>query len=654
MAGIRMTGLISGMDTESMVQELVKASSTKVDSVKKEKQLLEWKKEAWQDLNTKLYNFYKTEVSTIRYASSFKSKKAKVSDETKVSVEAGNSGASGSHTVSVKQLASSAYLTGANILTGGKEYTTYENAGATTKFADMTSSDGTNLGLVGQTITIKAGNDTIAPLTFELGGSGDNGVASVEELNKKLKETPGYEKLEASFVDGKLTFTNSSSSKDADGNVIGEVYDVESVALGISGEVGYKIDEEAGLKNTLTSSIEAEYKKTFTSGDIGNSTKLSDIGIAVGTSFSIKGKEFVVDEKTTISDFANGLSKMGVSANFDVKQGRFYINASATGQDYDFNLTSSDSNALNILGLSESAGAKKIDAQDAIIEYNGVEYTGSSNAFEINGLTITAKAVTGKYDKATGTFTDDSPINVDVSTDTEGVYNTIKNFVKKYNELIEEMNKLYDEKKTDYEPLTDEERNQLSETQIEQWEKKAKTGILRRDETINTLLSSMRTILNKGVKIIDKDGKEQTFTLASLGIVTGDYSENGKLHILGDEDDAEYATQDNKLKQFLESDQNIVSQLFVGESGEEGIGTQLYSSLTKAMARVEGSSHSLTFYNDITMDDRIDDIEDEIDKWNDKLQKMEDKYYEQFGKMEAAMAKLQSQQSYIASLMGGA
>ena len=79
-SGMRLTGLISGMDTESMVNELVKASSTKLDKAKQDKQLLEWKKEAWQGLNTKLYDFYKTEVSSLRLASTFKLKSATSSD----------------------------------------------------------------------------------------------------------------------------------------------------------------------------------------------------------------------------------------------------------------------------------------------------------------------------------------------------------------------------------------------------------------------------------------------------------------------------------------------------------------------------------------------------------------------------------------------
>ncbi|MDD6327615.1 MAG: flagellar filament capping protein FliD [Lachnospiraceae bacterium] len=639
--GMRLTGLISGMDTESMVKELVKASSTKVDKVKKEKQLLEWKKEAWQGLNTKLYDFYKTEVSNMRLTSSFSSKKATSSDESKVSIKAGASAANGSHSVEVKQLASSAYLTGSNIKAAGGSFSTYAKAGLTTKFADMTDRAGNSLELTGKTITISAGNDTIAPLTFELGGTGDNGVESIDALNKKLAATAGYEKLKASFADGKLTFTNNSAKKNADGVEVGEIYTIESTELGLSGEITYKKDED-GKGNTLSSDTDMRYYKEFTSADISRSTKLSDIGIAVGTTFSIKGKDFVVDAETKISDFTDGLSKLGVNASFDEKQGRFYINASATGAEYDFEIEASDSRALDILGISRSAGATKIDAKDAIIEYNGVEYTGSSNTFELNGLFITARGVTNG-----------GVVQAEVASDTDAVYDTIKSFVKKYNELIDEMNTLYNEKKSEYEPLTDEERSQLSDTQIEQWEKKAKSGLLRRDETINTLLSSMREILNTGIEVVDKDGNTQRYSLAKLGIVTGDYTENGKLHILGDKDDPIYASQENQLKEALENNPEIFSQVFVGDKTNEGIGTKLYNSLNKAMGR-SAASHSLTFYNDITLDKSIDEKDDDIDKWNDKLQKLEDKYYKQFAAMEAAMAEMQAQQSYLSSLMGGA
>lgn len=652
---IRMTGLISGMDTEGMVKELVAASSTKVDKVKAEQQKLEWKQEAWQDLNTKIYNFYKGELFNFKSAGTYQTKKATSGDENKVKVSAGANAPSGSHTVSVKQLASSAYLTGASIKSD-KDYVSYSDITTATNFADMTDADGNSLALDGKTISISStfegedGQMTTEVLEFTLGGSEANSIKNLDELNSKLAANDNFKGLKASMVDGKITFTNSTGKENEDFAMEGNVYNISADALGMNGELGFKTDKNAEKHPTLESTLDANFKKEFTGSDITKTTKLADIGIKVGTTFSINGKDFVVDDKTTIISFTEELSKMGVGASFDANHGRFYINSSKSGEANDFELTSSDNEALEILGLG--SGAKKVDAQDAIIEYNGVEYTGDSNTFEINGLTITAASVTGKYDKETRTFTDDAPISISVSQDTDKMYDSIKKFVNKYNELIEEMNKLYDEKTTDYEPLTDEERSQLSETQIEKWEEKAKQGLLRRDSTIDKLLSNMRNILNKSVEVTMADGSKQQFTLASLGIVTGNYTEDGKLHILGDEDDTTYSSETNKLKAALEANPEIFQQVFAGTGDANGIGEQLYESLGKSMARTS-TSRSLTFYDDITMEEQMKDYEDEVDKWEEKLKKIEDKYYDQFAAMESAMAALQQQQSYIAGLMGG-
>ncbi|MBR4515127.1 MAG: flagellar filament capping protein FliD [Lachnospiraceae bacterium] len=646
MGGIRMTGLISGMDTESMVKELVKASSSKVDKVKQDKQKLEWKKEAWQGLNTQLYDFYKTELSAMKTNSTFKGKAATVSDSTKVSVKATAGAANGTHSVSVKQLASSAYLTGKNIKDSSATYTTQENANVNTKFSDMTGSEN----LIGKSITVTS--DDGQSESFVLG---QDGIESLADLNAKMQEKFGVESLSANFVDGKITFANGSAKTNEAGETTGHKYTIDAASsFGVSGEIDYKKGEDGntdGMK--LVSDSATTVPKTFGASDITGKTKLSDLGISVGTTFSVNGKDLVVDEGMTLSSFASELSKKGVNANYDEARGRFYVNASGTGSENDFDITvkSGNAGALDALGLDKNNGAKKIDAQDAIIDYNGVEYKGSSNTFDINGLSITAKSVTGKYDKTSGEFTEDSPIQVDVSADVDSAYKSIKNFVNKYNELIDKMNKLYNETNEGYDPLTDDERNALSDDQIEKWEEKAKVGLLRRDSTIGNLLSSMRTILNKGIEVTDKDGNTKTVSLASLGIVTGDYSEKGKLHILGDEDDPLYSAQENKLKAALADDASVFAQALAGTKDKPGIAFQMYDRLQTAMKKTESSS-SLTFYNDISLKDEIEDKDDELDKWAEKLQKMEDKYYKQFGAMETAMAKLQEQQSYISQLMG--
>ena len=631
---MRMTGLASGMDTESMVKELVSASSEKVNKIKQKKQDVEWKKEIWSGLNTKIYNFYKTQLSAFKTVSNYNTKKATVSDETKVTVKAGVGATSGTHSVSVEQTASSAYLTGDNIKIKGNSFTGYKDAGLATKFADMTDASGQSLNLAGKKISI---SDGTKKLEYELGGTGADGVASLSELNEKLAKDENFKGLSAGIKDGKLTFTNTTAKTADDGSKSGTTYSVKADALGINGTVGY--DKDAAAGNTVSTAFTAKVANNFTSADISGTTKLADLGIKVGTTFSVNGKDFVVDDKSTINDFTTAISKMGVSASFDAVQGRFYVNASKTGAANDFNITSSDKSALEALGLG--SGSKKVDARDAIIYYNGVKYTGDSNTMTINGMTITAKAKT------------DTAVNVEVSADTDAAYDNIKKFVKTYNELIEEMNKYYNEKDAGYDALTEDERSKLSDTQIEKWEEKAKQGLLRRDSTLQTLLTNMRSTLNKGVTVTLADGTTQTMSLASIGIVTGDYSEKGKLHIMGDPDDEEYASQDNKLRAALEGNDNLVSQIIGGTKENKGVGTQMYEYLQKSMARIEGTRSSQTFYNDKTLDSEIDDYDDEIDKLEEKLLNFEDKYYNQFSKMEAAMAKMQSQQSYLSSLFGG-
>jgi flagellar hook-associated protein 2 len=525
----------------------------------------------------------------------------------------------------------------------------------------MTDADGNSLDLEGKTISFSNGTDT---LEFTLGGDGDNSVANLNELNAKLAENEGFAGLKASISGGKITFTNSSLTKeevvnDATGETItsetGKEFTVNADAFGVSGTIGYKAaeatDDTEAVVTSLTGDVVTNYGKEFTSSDISSSTKLKDIGVAVGTTFSINGQDFVVDDTTTLSGLASGLSKMGITASFDGTQGRFYLNASATGADNDFNITSDNQDALELLGLGSTA--TKIDAKDAIIDYNGVEYRGTSNTFSLNGLTITAQAVTGEYNAETGEFKNDTPINIAVTSDTDSMYSTIKNFVNAYNTLIDEMNTLYNEEKTDYEPLTDDERSELSDTQIEKWEAKAKQGILRRDSTISSMLSRMRTILNSGVEVTNSDGTTTRYSLYSLGITTSsDYTENGKLHIMGDEDDADYADQENVLKKKLEENPEVFAKVFSGTSDNPGLGTQIYTYFTKSMKYQAGVSSSQTFYNNLTMDDDIDDWDDKIDDLNEKLEDLEDKYYDQFSAMETAMAKLQQQQSYLSSLMG--
>ncbi|MDE5679738.1 MAG: hypothetical protein K2I01_04820, partial [Lachnospiraceae bacterium] len=111
MAGMRLTGLMSGMDTESIIQQLVEAKKTKVDTAKKAQTKLSWKQDAWKELNTKLQNLQKKYLSNMRFATDYAKKTTKVSNSNKVSVITGESAVNGVQSLRIESLAKTGYMT---------------------------------------------------------------------------------------------------------------------------------------------------------------------------------------------------------------------------------------------------------------------------------------------------------------------------------------------------------------------------------------------------------------------------------------------------------------------------------------------------------------------------------------------------------------
>ena len=249
-------------------------------------------------------------------------------------------------------------------------------------------------------------------------------------------------------------------------------------------------------------------------------------------------------------------------------------------------------------------------------------------------------------------------VNITVNNDTQAVYDSVKDFVNEYNKLMTEMYEKYSaDSSRGYDPLTDDEKEAMSESEIENWEKKIKDSLLRRDNTLNSLMSAMRNNMMKSVEVTLKDGTKTKLSLASIGIVTGNYTERGLLHIKGDEDDSTYSAETNKLQEWLENDPEAVMQLFAGVQNEttgqqEGLGNTLYSQFTDKM-KSSSLSSALTFYNDKYIDKQMTSYAEKITDMEDKLIDLEDSYYKKFAAMETALSKLNSQTSYLTSMFGG-
>ena len=538
---IRMTGMVSGLDTDSIVKELVSAYSTKKEKYEKEQTKLGWKQEIWKDLNKEVNTFYKS-VGNLRFAGGYSTKKTTSSDTTKATVSAGSNAVTGTQKLHVLSTAQSGYLTGGKIT-------------ASDSSAKVTSS------------------------------------TKLSELGFTEDETA-------------LKFI----AKDKDGK------------------------------------------------DISTDIKLS--------------------KDSTISDAVKALRDVGLNASFDENNGRIFLSSSATGASTDFSLKSDGSDAsknlLNTLALNTDASevteaskrATKIDGSDAAIVLNGVVYTSSSNNFSINGLSISVNAVTDSVDlskaKTNGSLdadkisdmlvntplNDSEAISITTSTDTQGIYDKIKDFITSYNNIINKMTKLYNaDSAGNYEPLTDDEKSEMSDSEIEKWETKIKDSLLRRDSTLSTVMSAMTTAMSGGATVNGKTYFLSNFGISTLGYMNAAENEQNAYHIDGDEDDENTSGNTDKLMTALNSDPDTVMDFM------KQMATNLYNAIDKQMTSTTLRS-KYSIYNDKEMTTQYKNYTTTIKEWETKISNKEDYYYKKFSSMESALSKLNSQTSSLSGLIG--
>lgn len=279
------------------------------------------------------------------------------------------------------------------------------------------------------------------------------------------------------------------------------------------------------------------------------------------------------------------------------------------------------------------------EGKNAKFTFNGLEMTKTSNNFTINGIKYTLNSVTDS----------NKTVTINSTTDTDGIFDNIKDFVDKYNTLIKSANaKVTESKYRDYKPLTDEQREAMTDKQIEQWEAKAKSGLLRSDSTLQNGLAEMRLDLYSTVTI---DGKK--YQLADFGIETSDsYTDQGKLVI---KDEA-------KLKQKITENPSLVAKLFNADSPdtaktknpeEQGIARRLKDTLNKMQTQISkqaGTESSVS--TSFAIGKSLNEIETNISNMKTKLDDIETRYYKKFSALDTALEKLNSQSSYLTSMLG--
>lgn len=404
-------------------------------------------------------------------------------------------------------------------------------------------------------------------------------------------------------------------------------------------------------------------------------------------SFIINDKTVTVtktDDQVTMNDVVkaiNSTKDIGVRASYDANIGRFFLQTTETGKDAKIRIDAKESNegksfidALNLqyktkdtdgndTYIEYKANDEAQFGKDAIINFNGANnITSSSNHITINGITMDLKD--------TGDF------NVNVSTDVDGIYEKIEKFVNDYNELVDKTNKLLGEKQyRDYKPLTSEQKKAMEKEDIELWEEKAKSGLLKSDDII------YRTMLNTRQSIYKEFGDEFKFKLITeIGISTEQYSRGsagGRL-----------AIDEQKLKDAIAKDPEGVMELLFKEStvtevenasGKKvkrpeggGFVTRIHDNLMLGMEEIikkSGTGSNADLYRGVKgsilldfvsqhssislLDKDVLQFNKKIDDLNTMLFRKENHYYAKFAAMEKAISRMNQQSSWLTQQMMG-
>lgn len=670
---MRLSGLASGMDTESIVTELMKVQRLKSTKIENKITMLEWKQEKWKALNTKIYSFYTGSLSKMRMQGSFLAKKATSSNEAKATITAATNAPEGTHSLQVKQLASAQIMTSGQMGTdiNGKQIT------SATLLKDL-GFDANE----GSTITINAGQKTV---TLDVGKS--TTVNDFLTACKNAGLNANYDTSQKRFfisskesgVNNSFSITMNSSEEAQDRNAIRDFLNYGSLGSTQKSTVDKLLQsyidptlveaDRTAIKDSLLKIKHDSVRQSYINSYINNQDNIDAVTaeererleaeLPEGETLDQKVLDAAVkkklQEKATAAANAEfeawkagsaDTSNVFEAAETDLEN----LLTSYSTDDFD-DSTIVKTNSLGLLKLDEviknadgsvtrsTSNSTLVEARDAVIILDGVEMNGSSNDFTVNGLTITLKGVTAGANTADPS--DDEIITVGVTGNSQAIYDSIKDFIKTYNELLKEMNEAYNAVSArGYDPLTDEQKEAMTDSQIEKWEAKIKDSLLRRDDTLNSILSSMRTILSGSV---DYNGKK--YSLSSFGIRSMNYTEKGQLHIYGDQEDPLSSAFEDKLMKAITEDPDQVMTVFNKLAGD------LYNDMTERMSSTKLSS-ALTFYNDKEMTNTVRDYKSDLKRLEAKLNTMENKYYKQFSAMETAMAKLNSQSSSMLSMLG--
>jgi len=416
---------------------------------------------------------------------------------------------------------------------------------------------------------------------------------------------------------------------------------IKATASAAAGEGTFRISEVKSLAtaatNASTAKISGETKidptkklntQNFSGGfSWGESTSITtynDKGEQITTEFTFTGEETLNEVIKQMND-----SDAGINVFYDEFSDMLSVSRKQTGN---FNPTVNGpemqfSGAFFTDGLKLNDTAEK-GGTNAQFTINGLETHRQSNTFTMNGVTMTLQ---GTFDAGTNSVTIGTTTNVDK------VMDTITKFVEEYNELVDMVNgKTGEEFYRDYRPLTSDEKNAMSDREVEQWEEKAMSGLLRNDRTLQSGFSTFRTDMYSPVQGMDSAALNQ---IAQIGITTtNNFRDGGKLEI-----------NEDKLRAAIEKDPEAVFQLFAADGpthADKGLARRVRASADGLIDRLSNTAGGLRGKNlnhQFTLGRQMDNLEDRISNFERRMQQVEARYWSQFNAMEKALAQSNAQ-----------
>lgn len=605
----RMEGLISGLKTEDLVKSMAASTKNKLNTKKQKLQSLSWKQEDYRALITKASDF-KTKFLNIESTTSIRAnavmKKFAVDcSDSRLSATASSTAAEATYTIKNATSASAANISSTGAISNSGVELDFSKAEVDKEYKTTVNLDG-----IKKEIAFKGGADAAA--------SKQNFLT---ELNNQFSTANGAAH-KFKFLDNSTELVYADA---ADG--------ATSTSDGIVHKFVVGFGDGIGLDNDV-------------SNIIGSNSTLESIGFVKELQAGADGKykitinkvDFEFDKNTTISSMINKInsSEANVRMTYSSFTQSFKLESKTSGIDSNLNISQSEGNLLNSLFNTDTISVNAGRNSTVTVSKDGgpdLKFTSATDTYTFDGTTINVAGL-GNFNPTEAK----DYIAVTTKKDNSAIKDTVKNFITAYNEVLGDLNKAMltarpKSKGAYYEPLTEEQQEDMEKDEIEKWNENAKTGLLYHDSSVQKLVSNLRATMTTSIN---------GMSLADLGItVSKEKKDYGKLII-----------DESKLENCIENYGDKAADLFTNL--EEGIGVKLSTAIDKAVSTKKDDFGYLTNIAGVAntnsekenlIFDQMDTIQKMITSLESKYEKEQERYWAKFTQLETYMNNMNAQAS---------